>query len=174
MPRTFTIEKTVYLFNELDDQAKEEARDWYRQGALDYDWWNCIYEDAKKLGFKITSFDLNNGGRITGKFNGNIEDSCKDILKDYIKDSGFYEIAEGYLEKIDELKKRYLHLEHDDDDTIAFEEALDDLTLEFKQEMLEGFLSSLKKEEEFQLSEEQVDEAIEANGYKFTREGYRG
>lgn len=27
-------------FNDLDDRAKERARDWYRRGALDYEWWD--------------------------------------------------------------------------------------------------------------------------------------
>lgn len=41
-----TIEKTVFDFEELSDSAKSRARDWYREGALDYDWWDSIYEDA--------------------------------------------------------------------------------------------------------------------------------
>ena len=49
--------KTVYFFNELSDRAKETARDWYRNGALDYDWWDCTFDDAKTclalLGFTV-------------------------------------------------------------------------------------------------------------------------
>lgn len=48
MPRT--IEKTVFKFDELDDRAKERARDWYRNGALDYDWWDAVYSDAVTVG----------------------------------------------------------------------------------------------------------------------------
>jgi hypothetical protein len=39
---------TVYQFDELDDRAKERARDWYREGAFDYEWWDCVFDDAKQ------------------------------------------------------------------------------------------------------------------------------
>lgn len=35
MPHTKS--KTVYYFDELSDKAKEKAREWYREGALDYE-----------------------------------------------------------------------------------------------------------------------------------------
>lgn len=44
------IEKTVFSFDELEDRAKERARDWFRQGALDHNWWEFIYEDAATIG----------------------------------------------------------------------------------------------------------------------------
>lgn len=34
----------VYKFNELSDAAKERARDWWRDGALNYEWWDGVYE----------------------------------------------------------------------------------------------------------------------------------
>lgn len=55
MPRT--MEVTVFQFDELNDEAKKIARDWYREGALDYDWWDGIYEDftriAEMIGIEI-------------------------------------------------------------------------------------------------------------------------
>ena len=49
--------KPVYYFNELTDQAKEKARNWYRNGTLDYEWRDCTFEDAKTclalLGFTV-------------------------------------------------------------------------------------------------------------------------
>lgn len=49
MPRQQVTERTVYSFCELDDQAKERAREWYRQGALDYQWWDGVYDDFKRV-----------------------------------------------------------------------------------------------------------------------------
>ena len=46
MPRI--KETKVYQFDELDDRAKERARDWYRQGGFDYEWWESTYEDAEQ------------------------------------------------------------------------------------------------------------------------------
>lgn len=47
MPRV--METTVYKFSELSDKAKEKAREWFREGALDYDWWEFVYEDAATI-----------------------------------------------------------------------------------------------------------------------------
>lgn len=44
-----TIEITVYKFSELDDRAKERAMDNWRDGHLDYDWWEHVYEDADRV-----------------------------------------------------------------------------------------------------------------------------
>jgi hypothetical protein len=44
-----TIETTVYSFEELSDEAKETAREWYRQGALEYDWSEFVIEDAANI-----------------------------------------------------------------------------------------------------------------------------
>lgn len=44
-----TIESTVYTFDELDDSAKERARDWWRElEALDFDA-ECVIEDAQRM-----------------------------------------------------------------------------------------------------------------------------
>lgn len=48
--RTETTTKTVYLFNELSDTAKETARDWWRQlEQSDFDT-ECTIEDAQRMG----------------------------------------------------------------------------------------------------------------------------
>lgn len=39
----------LYKFEELSDRAKEKAREWYRAGQLDYDWWDSVYEDALRM-----------------------------------------------------------------------------------------------------------------------------
>ena len=39
----------LYKFEELSDRAKDKARSWYREGQLDYDWWDSVYEDALRM-----------------------------------------------------------------------------------------------------------------------------
>jgi hypothetical protein len=46
MPRQDTVTTTVYTYAELSDEAKEKARDRYRENNLDYEWWDSVYEDA--------------------------------------------------------------------------------------------------------------------------------
>ena len=48
MPRI--VSKLVYDFDELNEPAKEKARAWYRNGALDFDWWEYVYDDAVLMG----------------------------------------------------------------------------------------------------------------------------
>lgn len=47
----------IYHYDELNEQAKKKAREWYRKGHLDYDWWDCLYEDfalrAQELGIDL-------------------------------------------------------------------------------------------------------------------------
>ena len=42
---TYAIETEVFTFTELNEEAKETARDWYKGDGLDYDWWDAVYED---------------------------------------------------------------------------------------------------------------------------------
>lgn len=53
-----TIEISIYSFDELSDEAKERAREWYRDGALDYEWWDSIYEDFERI-CEILGIELN-------------------------------------------------------------------------------------------------------------------
>ena len=43
------IETTVYELHELSDTAKEKARNWFREGAGDWDWYDFIYEDFEDV-----------------------------------------------------------------------------------------------------------------------------
>ena len=43
------MESTIFTFDELSDAAKERAREWYREGNLDYDWWDTVYDDFSTL-----------------------------------------------------------------------------------------------------------------------------
>lgn len=43
------IETIVYSFDELSEEAKEKARDWYRQGAFEDDWYSAVYSDFEQI-----------------------------------------------------------------------------------------------------------------------------
>ena len=48
MPRI--METTVYKFDELSEKAKEKARDWYRQGNMEDNFWSeSVLEDASQI-----------------------------------------------------------------------------------------------------------------------------
>lgn len=54
-----TVEVNVYKFEELSDIAKEKAREWFRKGNLDYDWWEYVYEFHKEK-IEAAGFDVTN------------------------------------------------------------------------------------------------------------------
>ena len=47
-----TIEVDVFKYDELSDQAKEKARQWYIE-CMDYDWWDSVYEMAIEDGYEL-------------------------------------------------------------------------------------------------------------------------
>jgi len=53
-----TIETTVYKFDELSDEAKQQSIENLYDLNVDYEWWDCTYEDAENIGLKISEFDL--------------------------------------------------------------------------------------------------------------------
>lgn len=57
MPVIETTTRTLYKFDELSDDAKEKARDWYREAGAGDQWWDCVYEQAvtaaKALGIEL-------------------------------------------------------------------------------------------------------------------------
>lgn len=55
MPTTST--HTLYQFDELSDDAKKKARDWFRQAPQDDEWWYGVYEDAAQIA-EILGIDL--------------------------------------------------------------------------------------------------------------------
>ncbi|WP_185749288.1 hypothetical protein [Pantoea dispersa] len=39
------ISTTVYTLDELSDAARENARDWYREHALNDDWYQNVFDE---------------------------------------------------------------------------------------------------------------------------------
>jgi hypothetical protein len=47
MPEIITT--TVYRLDELSDAVKENARAWYRDGGVDHDWFEFVYDDFERI-----------------------------------------------------------------------------------------------------------------------------
>lgn len=43
------VETTVFTFAELADAARAKARDWYREGSLHDEWWDCVFDDFSAI-----------------------------------------------------------------------------------------------------------------------------
>jgi len=109
-----TIEKNVYMFNELSAKAKEAARDWYREGSMQDEWWDCLYDDAANVA-DILGIDLRQR-RVT-LMNGNHRYDPAIFFSGFCSQGdgacfeGTYAYAKGSAKKIREYAPldKYLH-----------------------------------------------------------------
>ncbi len=151
---------TVYQFDELNDEAKEKAREWYRSGALDYEWWESTYEDAARAGLKITAFDLERAQSIDGELIMSAMESVSNIITTHGEDCDTHKLASRYYPQL---------LAQDIED----EDKAQQLEEEYARELKEVYWHMLNEEMEYQLSDECVDETIMANEYEFLENGNR-
>jgi hypothetical protein len=166
------VEIEVFTFDELDDKAKDVARDWYRSASVGDEWWDSVYEDAENVGIKITSFDLGGRREIDGKFLASAEETAHKIEKDHGAESETYKTASAYLAKRDSIvNDAPRDADGEFEDEGALDEALDAVDDEFLHAILEDYLIMLDHEYEYQNSDEVVEENIRANEYEFLKTG---
>lgn len=98
----------LYKFDELSDEAKETAREWFREGGLDYDWWDSVYEDVKAiaplLGIEIKQKDnapMNIPAIYFSGFSSQGDGACLEGSYRYAKDAPHK--IKGYAPKDSEL-----------------------------------------------------------------------
>ncbi len=159
-----TIQTQVYTFDELNDEAKEKARDWYREHAMDYEWWESTYEDAATIGLKITSFNLDRTRHAKGELTTHPEIAANNILVNHGKDCDTYKLAAAFLKAQNENKAK-------DEDEESQRQA--ELAEQFERDLLEEYSVMLQRESEYLVSDEAVDDTILANEYTFTKDGRR-
>lgn len=150
MPKT--IETVVYEFDELDEKAKEKAREWWRGFRLESDWYDCTYEDAKTIGLEIDGFDCDRS-TIKGKLRVSASESASLIIANHGPQCDTYKLARDF----------YWHRHHKNSGP----------TKDFEHDLLECYLSMLRAEAEYMMSDECVDENIRCNEYDFTKDGKR-
>jgi hypothetical protein len=155
-----TIEIKIYTFDELSDIAKERAREWYREGALDYKWWDYIYDDAATIGLKLTSFDLDRNRRAEGLFTESPETVAAAIIENHGEACETYRDAKEFQRAISVHSSNMDHVR-------------ENASQEFLYNLLEDYSIMLQREYEYILSDESVDENIRANGYTFREDGKR-
>ncbi len=158
-----TVQIKVFSFDELSDDAKENARNWYREGSLDYDWWESTFEDAQNIGLKLASFDLDRNRGATGAFTETVETVVRLIIAHHGPKCETYKTAKAFLTDLRKLRKRQFD----------YDERYASLCAEFERSLIEDYSLMLQHEYEYLLSDEQVDESITANEYTFTQDGKR-
>lgn len=191
MPRI--KETTVFQYDELSENAKEKALDWYGAGAFDYSWWEFVYEDAEGIGLKITSFDLDRGRSIEGELTEYCHKVAKNIIEKHGESCETYKLAKVFLDKkagLDAIIQKTSECAHRDDaepeenykhdlcdecwlNQEAAEDGYAQLEADFDNDLKQEYLSMLGKEYEWLTSRESMEESIRANEYEFDEDGNR-
>ena len=94
-----TIQINLYKFDELTEEAQRAALDKYSDINVDYDWWDSIYEDAKRIGLQITEFDLDRSRYAGGEFIEPTAEVAQNILKEHGENCRTYKTALCFLEQ---------------------------------------------------------------------------
>lgn len=194
-----TIQTVVYKYDELSDSAKQKARDWYRDGALYYSWWDFCYEDfcrvAEILGIEISCrqgqgaqiyftglYIQGSGSSFVGTYR--YAKGAVKAIKDYAsKDEELHRIAKALQDvqsrhfyklraSITSVRDHSISVEvwHDDDRYRDIGDAEDDIST-LMNDFNDWMFRTLEREYEWLTSDEQAEESIVANEYEFDEDG---
>lgn len=190
----------IYEFSELSDEAKEKAMQWFREGNLDSEWYDGVYEDAKEVG-KLIGIDIDkiyfSGFSSQGDgacFEGNYEyriGSVKEIKKYAPKNKELHRIAVE-LSKIQRksfygLTARVKHFGAYSHELCTQIDVYGDFELgdryyvdfisneegiiELLRDFMKWIYKSLEADHDYLNADKQVIESIECNEYEFLKDG---
>jgi MarR-like DNA-binding transcriptional regulator SgrR of sgrS sRNA len=163
----------TYQYDELSDEAKETAREWYAQ-CIDIDGWSehIVKDDAPEVGLKITAFDTDH--YCKGGFIGSPQETADLILENHGESCDTFKTAESFLRDIAPYQLVIDEYQEGDEDAREdAEEKIEEAEQEFLQSLLEDYRIMPRQEYEYQFSEESIAENIRINEYEFTEDGKR-
>ena len=164
--RTLTTTIKLYKFDELDDAAKQAAVQEFHDLNVDHEWWDGTFEDAERIGLKITAFDLDRNRHCEGAFTLSANEVAANIFRDHGEACETHKTASEFMEEWQPVFDEYIEKEG-----YELEQKLMDIEGEFQKSLLEDYSIILQKECEYLTSEEAIVESIEANDYEFTVAG---
>jgi hypothetical protein len=166
-----TITKNIYTFGELSEEAKEKAIENLTYVNVELDWWNSIYYDAKEIGLKITSFNLDRNRHATGELLLSANEVAQNILNNHGETCDTYATARGFMEDWQPIFDEYMNEDSENYESSDLEGQLIDLEDDFRKLLLEDYSIMLQNEYEYLCSDEAIIETIEANEYEFDEYG---
>lgn len=167
-----TIRTKVYQFNELSAEAQEKALNSMWDINVDYQWWDFTYDDAKSVGIKIKSFDIDRGSYCNIELESGAEYTAHKIIDEHGSVCETYILSQEYLKERDNVIDTAPRDENGDyEDEYELDSILDEIEDEYRKSLEGAYLSMLKNEYEYLTSVEAVKETIIANEYEFTIDG---
>jgi hypothetical protein len=169
-----TIRTKVYSFNELNKDAKQKAIENNCEINIFSDWWDSIYEDAKNVDLKITSFDLDRNRHCKGEFYNSAISTAEKIINEHGKSCETFKTATNFIAEWQPIFNSYMDETNEDTyENSDLEDRLIELETDFLHELLEDYSIILEKEYEYLTSSEAIIETILANEYDFLPNGNR-
>jgi len=169
------LTKVLYDYDDLPEDIQQKILEKFAAINVDFEWWECTYEDATNVLLKITSFELDRSRNITGEFVEGAEETANKIIAEHGETCETFTTATNYLAERAELVKKYSDgIETDkvyEDYEYEFDQECDEIDAEFLRAILEDYSITLQKESEYLQSEEAIVETINANEYQFTEDG---
>jgi hypothetical protein len=194
---TFTTGESSMKYNELNDKAKENARDRFAGINVDHEWWESAYEYAAAVAsmlgmydFEVQGFDLDRGYYVQykGRFHAkdmkldDLTDAQREQLKHItdplaaqsalcaIHSQGSYLWADVTPSHRTSLNVDWQVWDTYDDEEI--EDLLDGEAIEEAFKDFAGWIQGqLQAEYDHLTSDEAIEETIIANEYEFDEEG---
>lgn len=158
------ISVNLYKFSELSESAQKKAIKNQYDWSIDYEWWDFIYDDARRIGLKINAFDIYRKS-IDITYEDNPDDVANAIFKEFGEGVDIYRYAKEYITNYNKIEQLV------EDDEIFASDDLVKLNNDFLHDLGEIFLSYLKSEYEYRTSDEAIAEMLEINKYDFLIDG---
>lgn len=176
------IERTIklYQFDELDDRARERAREWYRQG-IEYDWGSDNVASLKAFAdwFQVRIRDYSLGGSDNRSQGVKYELCCDDNLLG-LSGVRLWKYFQNNPHMLPDLSGSCPFTGYYMDETLlnpirAFLDKPTEGTTyeELIKDSIDEFCHAYAQDVDYQYSDEAVDESIEANEYTFLECGTR-
>lgn len=181
---------TVYTFDELSESAKERARNWWREGAFDYEWYEHVYTDATDClalaGFEVEKIwfsgfaSQGDGACFDGTWNAARAQPVKAMKAHAPMDKALHRIAAEMRRIAKSDKNAFMRVRHSGhyyhSGCTSFEidartQELDESIREAARSAMDWIYRQLEAEYEYQSADEQVDDNIRANEYTFDENG---
>jgi hypothetical protein len=166
-----TVTVTLFAINELTDEVKSKVLDKFRDINVNDNWWYSIYDDAKEIGLKITSFDLDRNRHANGEILLAANEVAQNILNNHGDSCGTYKTASSFMEDWQPVFNDYMDESSEKYESKEVEEELQEMEDSFLDSLLEDYSIMLQKEYEYLMEDEAVEETLIANEYQFLENG---
>ncbi len=195
-----TLEKEItkeYKFEELSESAKKHAIEKYREGNLDYDWWQGVYENWTEI---LNNKGFDNVEMFFSGFSSQGDGACftatidlvnylkakrkykqyKPILQNFSASIKLVHQARYYYSTSTNLEFEYSN-ENDTQDEFRksmeeilekkFLDEIEEMILSDREDLGDKLYKDLEEEYEYLDSDEAIKETIENNNYTFDEDG---